>query len=58
MCPTALQEMTATRAVGRHEVQVIARHVERLRILWSPKPDESPRDIMELELGLNGGRLD
>jgi hypothetical protein len=28
VCSAALQEMTATLAIGRHEVQVIARHVK------------------------------
>src|SRR5256885_9804584 len=36
ICPTALQEMTAAFAVGRHEVQVIARSEEHTSELQSP----------------------
>ena len=50
--------MTAPVAVGRQEVQVIAGDVECLGVVRSPEPDEGPRHVAELELGLNRGRLD
>src|SRR5262245_46491435 len=39
-------------------MQVIARHIECLCILRSPEPDQSPRNVMKLKLGLNRHRLD
>ena len=38
-------------------MQVIAGHVERLRVFGSPEADEGPGDVVELELRLNRGRL-
>src|SRR6516225_9068640 len=54
----ALEQVAAPVAVGRQEVQVIAGYVECPGVVRSPEPDESPRHVAELELGLNRGRLD
>src|SRR5262245_30975561 len=50
--------MAAALSVSRNEMQVIARHIECLCILRSPESDESPRNVMKLELGLNCSRLE
>src|ERR1700751_3833634 len=50
--------MPATGAVCGDEMQVITGHIQRFRILGSPEAHESPRNIVELELRLNGRRLD
>lgn len=39
-------------------MKMVARHVQRLRVLWRPKPDERARKVAEFEFRLNCRRLD
>jgi hypothetical protein len=40
------------------EMQVVAGHVQGLRVLRGPKPTQCSQDIVKLKLRLHGGRLD
>src|SRR4029077_3275858 len=42
----ALEQVPAVLVIGGEEVQVIAGHVERLRVFGSPEADEGPGDVV------------